>query len=34
MIIIIALFIQVAAYLLVPSNDFIIHHIAGMDLEL
>ena len=34
MIIILALFIQVAAYLLVPSNDFIIHHIAGMDLEL
>ena len=34
MIIIVALFIQVAAYLLVPSNDFIIHHIAGMDLEL
>jgi len=34
MIIIVALFIQVAAYLLVPSNDFIIHNIAGIDLEL
>jgi hypothetical protein len=33
-VIIFCLVVEVSLYLLIPSNEFIIHNIAGMDLEL